>query len=181
MANLDAPNGLSPIYRLGGGPIPSRAYEAGVTTAIFAGDIVKMKTSGRIITEVTTTIAVDAIGVAVNYVAAGTTPAVTVWVYDDPFTVFRAQSDGTTDPSNATADSFIGNCGIAVLSTGNTTTGRSKHEIDYETIQTTAPITSHGLKILGWYKAANNDRSLAHADALVMVKNLWNLEAGFAE
>jgi hypothetical protein len=113
-----------------------------------------MKTSGRIITETTTTIAVDCIGVAVNYVAAGTTP---------------------------TADSFIGNCGVAILTTGNTTTGRSKHEIDYTSIQTTAPITSHGLKVLGWYKAANNDRALAHADALVMVKNLWNLEAGFTE
>ena len=110
MANSDAPNGLDPVYRLGGGPIPCRAYEAGVTTAIFAGDVVKMKTSGRIIAEVTTTIANDAIGVAANYVAAATTPATTVWVYDDPFTVFRIQSDGTTDPTAATADSFIGNC-----------------------------------------------------------------------
>ena len=67
MANLDAPNGLSPIYRLGGGAIPSRAYVAGVTTAIFAGDLVKMGTGGRVITETTTTIAVDCIGVAVNY------------------------------------------------------------------------------------------------------------------
>ena len=174
MANADNPHGLKPVYTLGGGPLRMRAYEAGVTTAIFKGDVVKMKTSGRLIAELTTTGGADIVGVAANYVAAGTTPATTVWVYDDPFTVFEVQSDGTTDPGATTAQAIIGNCGVLILTTGNTTSGIGAQEIDYSSCLTTATEGSHPLHIVGYYNHVLNDKSLAHARMLVLVgKNMW--------
>ena len=170
MANVDNPNGLTPVYMLGGGAIPQRAYIAGVTTAIFAGDLVKMGTGGRVISETTTTLAADCVGVAANYVAAGTTPATTVWVYDNPWTVFEVQSDGITDTDHK---AFLGNAGPAVLTTGNTTSGRSKHEIDYAAsnagFATTTASETAGLHVVGYFKHPDNDETLAHARLLVII------------
>lgn len=181
MANVDNPNGLTPVYMLGGGAIPMRAYNAGVTTAIFAGDLVKMGTGGRVIAETTTTLAADCVGVAANYIAAGTTPVDTVWVYDNPWTVFEVQSDGATDTDHK---AFIGNAGPAILTTGNTTTGRSKHEIDYASsagFQTTTASETGGLSVVGYYKHPSNDETLAHARMLVIIaRHLYRI-TGTAE
>lgn len=168
MANIDHPSGLRPVYRLGGGKVPMRPYEAGDTTAIYQGDVVKLKSNGRVIAEVTTTGTDKIVGVAANYVAAGDggPSGTTCWVYDDPFTVFALNSDGATDPGSTTAQGHIGNQVNLVLTTGNTTTKVSKQELDYSTITTATG--DHALRVLGFENNVRNDKTLAHADYMVM-------------
>lgn len=165
MANVDHPHGLKPVMQLGGGPVPCHVYEANVTTAIFQGDVVTIRTDGRCDTLKTASGANNIIGVAANYVEAGTTPAADLWVYDDPNTIFEVQSDGTTDPGETTAQAAIGATANLVLTTGNTSTGLSKHELDYSDIgtDTTAP-----LRIYGYHKQIDNDKTKAHAKMLVI-------------
>jgi hypothetical protein len=59
-----------------------------------------------------------------EYWPTGTTATnIVAYVYDDPYTVFRVQSAGTTAQTN------IGNCADVVAGAGSTTTGQSGFEI----------------------------------------------------
>jgi len=177
MANKDFPSGLWPHKMSTGGKIPMNAYEAGVTTAIYEGDVVQLKAGGRVKTMTTVTGVDTILGVAATYVKASASAHTTVWVYDDPNTYFVVNSDGTTDPTNlTTAINHIGAGADMILTTGNTTTQRSKQEIDYS--QITTATGSAALKVMGYDESADNDKTLAHANFLVRFQRHINTDKG---
>ena len=158
MANVDGPHGFRPVRMLNGGKIPAHQYKCSTTTAIYEGDVLQLKANGKVKT-ITTVSGVDAmVGVAAHYAAIATTD---VLVYDSPDTVFEAQSDGATDPGTTTALGHIGNTCDLIVTTGNTTTLLSKHEIDYSAITTAT--ASGAMQIVGHYEGKDNDMTLAHA------------------
>lgn len=166
MANKDFPHGLLAVMsRMKDTPRMTN-YFANVTTAIFRGDPLILQANGRI-ASMTTNTSVNIVGVAASYNAAATTPAVEIAVYDDPDTIFEVQSDGTTDPTLATARGHIGGTCDLTLTTGGTNTGQSKMELDYSSIGTTA--TALPLKIVGLYDIVDNDPALKNGRYLVIL------------
>ena len=128
MANTDAPAGLRPLRGNGGGSPKLKDYNAGTSTDIFRGDIVAIATNGRIHTIGTATGTVKVIGVAANHIdASDSSSAQIVWVYDDPHQEFVLQDDGDTGTPDAAS---VGATAEVVITTGNTTTGQSKQELD---------------------------------------------------
>ena len=161
MANVDAAFGLIPVRHLSGNGY-SRANKYTITSGlaenIFTGDVVIL-TSGGVLTPHTAT-ETNNIGVfgGVSYTAADGSyvysqywPSGTVatdiiaYVYDDPYTVFKAQSAGTTAQTN------IGNCCDLVAGAGSTTTGQSGFELSGTMAAGTA-----SCKILGLYETPDN-------------------------
>ena len=136
MANTDNPRGFDPVRGNSDGPPKLSKYPANVTTDIFAGDIVQLLANGRVKPITTTTGNAAVLGVAANYIDASdaSTPQ-EVWVYDDPNQEFMGQDDGDgATPSWA----VVGATFAGILTTGNTTTGRSKQEIDASAAGTAA-------------------------------------------
>jgi hypothetical protein len=173
LANIDNPHGLRPVRQLGGGRVPLHAYwKKGTTTAVFAGDIVYMTGSdSRVLRLATTTGSDDVIGVAANYVSAASS-GYTVWVYDDPFTVFNVQSDGTTDTDH---HDYVGSVAAAICTAGSTTTGLSIDELDASSITSTGTASDNVFKIIGVASDVNNGSALAHADLEVLLfKHMYN-------
>lgn len=141
MANVDAPYGLRPSRKLGGGTVVSNAYSiaGGYASAIFSGDVVMMTGTGNNI-ELAPAGTVNAIGVFAGcnfidaegrvtfkpYWPAGQTieanTTVQALVYDDPDIIFRAQADSL-------AEAAVGALADWVAGTGNTKTGRSGAEV----------------------------------------------------
>lgn len=148
---------------MNGGKIPMDKYTVIATTAVYKGDIIQLKATGLARAIVTTGGAASIIGVAANYTAASGE----VWVYNDPGTIFEIQSDGATDPGSTTAVGLIGNSAPLVIATGNTTTKVSKLELDYSATTTG---TADPLQIVGYYQGVDNDKTLAHARFLVLLK-----------
>jgi hypothetical protein len=149
MANLDAPHGLIPLRRRGGGPIVSNEYlkDASEGTAIFIGDVVTREADENI--------------------KAGGTPGTTVWlgvsknhgaassatyhqVVDDPDVVFEAQDDGDSATWAAADNGLNANF---IFGTGNASTLISAHEIDTNTKATDVALDAKVLRKIG---APNN-------------------------
>jgi hypothetical protein len=65
----------------------------------------------------------DLISIANIGQLAQTATNIVAYLYDDPYTVFRVQSAGTTAQTN------IGNCADVVAGAGSTTTGQSGFEL----------------------------------------------------
>jgi ketosteroid isomerase-like protein len=128
MANVDNPRGFSVLRGSNGGEPRMRKYKANVTTDIFRGDIVQMLAAGTVKTITTTTGAATVLGVAANAVdASDSSTSQEVWVYDDPDQEFEVQDDGAAATPSA---GDVGATYALILTTGNTTTGLSKHEVD---------------------------------------------------
>jgi len=168
MANVDHAHGLTPVMSRFHDTPRMTQYKATITSAIFRGGPVVLRTAGNVAALKTTGGADNVIGIAASYVAAGTDPAADIGVYDDPDTVFEAQSDGTTDPGSTTAQAKIGaTCPFAANpEAGTTASGQSSAEIDYDAISTG---TADPLKIVGYYNLVGNDMTLAHARYLVVL------------
>ena len=154
MANVDAAFGLTPIRHLSGNGY-SRANKytiaSGLAENIFTGDAVILIAGGTLTPHTATE--VNNIGVfgGVSYTAADGSyvysqywPSGTVatniiaYVYDDPYTVFKVQTAGTS------AQADVGGCGDLVAGAGSTTTGQSAHELNGTTSTGTA-----GFRVLG--------------------------------
>lgn len=150
MANVDNPRGFHPIRGSNGGEPRMRKYKANVTTDIFKGDLVQMTADGTIKTVVTTTGSAAQVGVAANYVdASDSSTNQDVWVYDDPDQEFEIQDDGAAaTPSQA----VVGATFALIITAGNTTTGRSKHEID----ASAAGVTSTDAVLVQGFKEGPN-------------------------
>ena len=138
MANADAAFGFVPVRHMSGNAPRANKYTiaTGLAENIFSGDLCII-TAGGVVTPHTAT-EVNNIGVfgGVSYTASdgsyvyseywpsGTAATnIVAYVYDDPYTVFKAQSAGTTAQTN------IGNCCDVVAGAGSTTTGRSGFEL----------------------------------------------------
>ena len=160
MANADAAFGFVPVRHMSGNAPSANKYTITSELAenIFMGDLC-IVTSGGVVTPHTATEA-NNIGVfaGVSYTASdgsyiysqywptGTAATnIIAYIYDDPYTVFKVQSAGTTAQTN------IGNCADVVAGAGSTTTGQSGFELSGTMA---AGIAS--CKILALYDAPEN-------------------------
>lgn len=169
MSNQDNPHGLRAVISQANKNPRMTKYRVGTTTPVYKDDVVQLLATGKVKT-ITTVGGVNAIiGTAASY--GGTSNTTGIWVFDDPDTLFEVQSDGTTDPGASTALSKIGNTANLILTTGNTATKNSKHELDYSDLgtDTTAP-----LKVLGYHKRVTNNQNSSHAIFLVKLNRHIN-------
>lgn len=147
MANRNNPHGLRPLCRgLSGGPVENELFqkEASVGTAIFRNDAVVQTASGPYVSATGITPGTTLYsGVALNYGAAST--LTDHYVIVDPYAIFEAQDNNSTDGIQATD---IGNNANLSLGAGSSTTKLSGHVIDEATIATTSTLDVKLRKIL---------------------------------
>jgi hypothetical protein len=175
MSNNNAPYGLRPSKRLGGGAAPNGGYTIadGQVGAIYQGDVVMMTGTGKDI-EIAPAGTTNAIGVfyGCNYIAAdGRVTFKPYWssataleantvceclVYDDPGIIFRAQADTV-----AAAD--IGALADWVAGTGNAKTGKSGAQVQGSVTAT----TGKSLRIYGLLPEVGNEYG-AYAEVEVL-------------
>ena len=142
MANVDAPNGFTPVRHLTGGTIRMEEMPIASATAagIFSGDFVTLLASGYISVGTASTVALLGAFAGCSYTAADGSrvfskhwPAGTVtsgsadaigYVYTDPDIVYAAQTSGT----GAFADN--GKWVDIEDAGGDTSTGRSNMEVN---------------------------------------------------
>lgn len=128
MANVHNARGFIAIRGSNGGEARMRKYNANVTTDVFKGDVVQLLASGRVKSITTTTGNGFILGVAANRVDASVSASPQeIWVYDDPDQEFEVTDDGAAATLSA---SDVGATFALILTTGNTTTGMSKQELD---------------------------------------------------
>ena len=138
MANVDAAFGFVPIRHMSGNAPRTNEYTIASELAenIFKGDLVIIVAAGTLTPHTATETnnigvfdgcsytASDGSYVYSEYWPTGTTATnIIAYVYDDPYTVFKVQSAGTTAQTN------IGNCADVVAGAGSTVTGQSGFEI----------------------------------------------------
>ena len=160
MANVDAAFGFIPIRHLSGFAPRANKYTiaSGLAENIFTGDLVILINTGLLTPHTATETNNIGVFAGVSYTASdgsyvysqywpsGTTATdIIAYVYDDPYTVFKVQSAGTTAQTN------IGNCADVVAGTGSTTTGQSGFEISGTMAAGTATC-----KILGLWESPDN-------------------------
>lgn len=175
MANNDAPYGLRPSRKLGGGAVANDGYTIadGQAGAIFSGDVVMMTGTGKNI-EIAPAGTANPIGVfaGCNFIGAdGRVTFSPYWpdaqaleantvcqalVYDDPNIIFRAQAD-----TAAAAD--VGALCDWVAGTGNIKTGRSGTQAQGSLTAT----LGLGLRIMGLLPEVGNEYG-AYAEVEVM-------------
>ena len=138
MANVDAAFGFVPIRHMSGNAPRTNKYTiaSGLAENIFKGDLVIIIAGGTLTPHTATEVNNIGVFAGVSYTASDGSfeyseywPSGTVatdiiaYVYDCPYTVFKAQSAGTTAQTN------IGNCCDVVAGAGSTTTGQSGFEL----------------------------------------------------
>ena len=160
MANVDSPFGFVPSRHMSGSPIRTNKYTitSGLAENIFNGDLVILTTDGVITphtAEETNNLGVFA---GVSYTASdgsykfseywpsGTTGTnIIAYVYDDPYIVYKVQSDGSP------AQTDLGACADVVADAGSTTTGQSGFQLNSSMGSGTATC-----KIIGLYESPEN-------------------------
>jgi hypothetical protein len=165
MANIDAPFGLSPIGKIGGGTDPAmNSYTAfaNYATIISQGDVVKIDEAEGDVqlfaangggTDATNAIGVfwgssftDSNGKPTFKNTRPASQLAEVFVYDDPYQMFEVQGDG------ASAQTDISNHADLSVVAGSTITGVSKSELDSSDIG-----TGNNLRIVGFSKKEGRD------------------------
>ena len=160
MANVDSPFGFVPSRHMSGSPIRTNKYTitSGLAENIFNGDLVILTADGVITphtAEETNNIGVFA---GVSYTASdgsykyseywpsGTTGTnIIAYVYDDPYIIYKVQSDGSP------AQTDLGACADVVADAGSTTTGQSGFQLNSSMGSGTATC-----KIIGLYESPEN-------------------------
>lgn len=181
-ANTDAPRGAKPVRYLGGRPYNGAVteYIAASASAIFLGDFVKMAAGGSVLPaaagEAILGVCMGARYVDSNsssptwkpYLPSGQTES-RVLVADDPDLVFVIQAAGVLSTA------AVGGNADVLATNGNTTTGRSAHEIaDASTTSSTRQ-----LRVIGWHSVDGNDVTTANADWEVVVnEHYFKLSTG---
>jgi hypothetical protein len=160
MANADAAFGFVPTRHMSGNAPRTNKYTCASELAenIFKGDLCIIIATGLITPHTATEVnnigvfdgcsytASDGSYVYSEYWPTGTTATdIILYIYDDPYTVFKVQSAGTTAQTN------IGNCADVVAGAGSTTTGQSGFEISGTMAAGTATC-----KIMALYDAPEN-------------------------
>lgn len=173
MANIDRPNGFTPVKTLSGAPWTAMIRTVGIAdgTDIFVGDAITLSSG---LAAASTAADDNIIGVAVGfgkkdaasgYHCGAFDPAnLNVNYYDDSAStntdyfcfyvpvddcIFEAQFDGT--PTTPTVGQGYG----LIYTTGSTTTGRSKQEIDGD------DVTDIDVKIVEIPQIPGNDHTAA--------------------
>ena len=160
MANVDAAFGFVPTRHMSGNAPRTNVYTCASELAenIFKGDLCIIIASGLVTPHTATEVnnigvfdgcaytASDGSYVYSEYWPSGTTATdIKLFVYDDPYTVYKVQSAGTTAQTN------VGNCADVVAGAGSTITGQSGFEISGTMAAGTA-----SCKIIGLYDAPDN-------------------------
>ena len=160
MANVDAAFGFVPVRHMSGNVPRANKYTlaSGLAENIFTGDLCILINTGLLTPHSATETNNIGVFAGVSYTASDGSyvysqywPSGTVatdiiaYVYDDPYTVFKVQSAGTTAQTN------VGNCADVVAGTGSTTTGQSGFEISGTMAAGTATC-----KILGLWESPDN-------------------------
>ena len=160
MANADAAFGFVPVRHMSGNAPRANKYTiaTGLAENIFTGDLCIIIATGFITPHTATEVNNIGVFAGVSYTASdgsyvyseywptGTAATdIVAYVYDDPYTVFKAQSAGTTAQTN------IGNCCDVVAGAGSTTTGQSGFELSGTMAAGTA-----SCKIVSLYDAPEN-------------------------
>ena len=165
MPNLNAPYGLRPSRKLGGGCVANGGYTiaSGQAGAIYSGDVVMMTGTGKNI-EIAPAGTTNAIGVfaGCNFIdAEGRVTFKPYWpdgetlepntvcealVYDDPNIIFRGQAD-------TVAEGDIGALADWVAGTGNAKTGKSGAQVQGSVTAT----TGKSLRIYGLLREVGNE------------------------
>jgi hypothetical protein len=186
MANVDRPNGLTPVRHLSGGTIRASVYSiaAAYATKIHSGSLVSRTGTGRNVQLCDTD--GPAVGVfagceyvdvngdvqfrpywpAPGAVATGTT--VKAFVFDDPQIVFEVQADEDV------VEADIGQTADVVVGTGSDSTGRSATELDSSDINGTDGL----LSILGLSDRPDNAYGTnAKVEVVIKLHELRSLAA----
>jgi hypothetical protein len=160
MANADAAFGFIPTRHMSGNAPRTNKYTCASALAenIFKGDLCIIIATGLITPHTATEVnnigvfdgcsytASDGSYVYSEYWPTGTSATdIILYIYDDPYTVFKVQSAGTPAQTN------IGNCADVVAGAGSTTTGQSGFEISGTMAAGTATC-----KIMALYDAPEN-------------------------
>ena len=160
MANADAAFGFVPTRHMSGNAPRTNKYTCASELAenIFKGDLCIVISTGLITPHTATEVnnigvfdgvsytASDGSYVYSDYWPSGTAATdIIIYIYDDPYTVFKVQSAGTPAQTN------IGNNADVVAGAGSTTTGQSGFEISGTMAAGTA-----SCKIIGLYDAPDN-------------------------
>jgi hypothetical protein len=160
MANADAAFGFVPTRHMSGNAPRTNKYTCAseLAESIFKGDLCIIIATGLITPHTATEVnnigvfdgcsytASDGSYVYSEYWPTGTTATdIILYIYDDPYTVFKVQSAGTTAQTN------IGNCADVVAGAGSTTTGQSGFELSGTMAAGTATC-----KIMALYDAPEN-------------------------
>ena len=139
MANVDAAFGFVPVRHMSAsGSVRTNKYTiaTGLTENIFNGDLCVIA-AGYVTPHTATEVqnigvfggvsytASDGSYVYAEYWPTGTTATdIIAYIYDDPYIVYKVQSDGSPAQAN------IGNCADVVAGAGSTTTGQSAFELN---------------------------------------------------
>jgi len=160
MANADAAFGFVPTRHMSGNAPRTNKYTCASELAenIFKGDLCIIISTGLITPHTATEVnnigvfngvsytASDGSYVYSDYWPSGTAATdIIIYIYDDPYTVFKVQSAGTPAQTN------IGNNADVVAGAGSTTTGQSGFEISGTMATGTA-----SCKIMALYDAPEN-------------------------
>jgi hypothetical protein len=160
MANADAAFGFVPTRHMSGNAPRTNKYTCAseLAESIFKGDLCIIIATGLITPHTATEVnnigvfdgcsytASDGSYVYSEYWPTGTTATdIILYIYDDPYTVFKVQSAGTTAQTN------IGNCADVVAGAGSTITGQSGFELSGTMAAGTATC-----KIMALYDAPEN-------------------------
>ena len=160
MANVDSPFGFVPSRHMSGSPIRTNKYTitSGLAENIFNGDLVILTADGVITPHTATETNNLGVFAGVSYTASdgsykyseywpsGTTGTnIIAYVYDDPYIVYKVQSDGSP------AQTDLGACADVVADAGSTTTGQSGFQLNSSMGSGTA-----ACKIIGLYESPEN-------------------------
>jgi hypothetical protein len=186
MANVDAPNGFTPVRHLTGGIIRMEELPLASATAasIFSGDVVTLAATGYISVGLVGSTQLVGVFAGCSYTAADGTPVFSkmwtggtvtdgsadavAYVYSDPSIVFAAQTSGTA----AFADN--GAFQDLTATAGDTSTGRSRQEVD-ETTNTT-----NVFRQIGLVKKPDNAWGANAEIEVVIALHAYNQPAGVA-
>lgn len=154
MSLSDAPFGYKAIRTLNGGEARLGEYlVSSLSARIFTGDLVDLLNSAGTITRRTTSSTENVLGASAEEFNQSGTASVKIKVFDDPSTVYEVQANNTA----AITQAKFGNSYRIIATTGNTSLGASKEEVD---IGTSAASASHIVRAIRLSPKLDNDLSL---------------------
>ena len=172
MANPNAPYGFKVVRHMSGNAPRANKYTivSGLAENIFTGDLCILDANGQITPHTATEVNNIGVFAGVSYTASdgeyvyskfwpsGTVATdIVAYVYDDPYIVFRIQSEGTP------AQTDVGACADVVAGAGSTTTGQSGFDLAGTTSTGTATCKVIGL----WEDPSNSFAQYAQLEVLI--------------
>jgi hypothetical protein len=170
MANVDNPNGATPVKFVNGAPYNGSVTKYKAAANLFKGDLVKLDgadgdgyasaaraTAGAAMVGAVVGWEADPDNLSLPYCASGNT----VYVADGPDLVFEMQQNATH-----IVDASVGLNVPIIVAAGSTASGQSNYELDSSLLATTSTLD---MMILGIVDRPKNDRTAANSNILVKI------------